>query len=158
MKEGAKMQSLGIKRLEAIHYYVRDLERSRRFYTELMDFAEIGTSDPALEARSHQRSAVFQAGAMRVVVSQPLGEGVGCRLGTGGDAQLTEDVADVDLGGALGDHELLGDRAVAGTLGEERQHLPLARRQRADLVRCSCGRRCGRLRRAHIRLGGLCLR
>ena len=30
----AKLESLGIKRLEGIHYYVHDLERSRRFYTE----------------------------------------------------------------------------------------------------------------------------
>ena len=69
------LAALGIKRIEALHYYVHDLERSRRFYTELMDFKEIGTSDPALEARSKQRSAVFEAGAMRVVVSQPVGEG-----------------------------------------------------------------------------------
>ena len=38
----AKAESLGIKRLESVHYYVHDLERSRRFYTEVMDFAEIG--------------------------------------------------------------------------------------------------------------------
>ena len=30
----AKVESLGIKRLESVHYYVHDLERSRRFYTE----------------------------------------------------------------------------------------------------------------------------
>ena len=32
----AKVESLGIKRLESVHYYVRDLERSRRFYTEIL--------------------------------------------------------------------------------------------------------------------------
>ena len=33
-----------------IHYYVRDLERSRRFYTEQLDFAEIGQSSPGSNA------------------------------------------------------------------------------------------------------------
>src|SRR5262252_5213741 len=64
-----------ITRLEAIHYYVHDLERSRRFYTELLDFAEIGASGPDLEARGRQRSAVFRAAACDVVVSEPAGEG-----------------------------------------------------------------------------------
>jgi 4-hydroxyphenylpyruvate dioxygenase len=68
----SKVESLGIKRLEAIHYYVHDLERSRRFYTTLMDFAETGVSDEALERRAGQRSAVFQAGDCTVVCSSPL--------------------------------------------------------------------------------------
>jgi 4-hydroxyphenylpyruvate dioxygenase len=69
------MESLGIKRLEAIHYYVHDLERSRRFYTGLLDFAEIGESSPELTHGGHQRSAVFRAGECTVVCSQPIGEG-----------------------------------------------------------------------------------
>ncbi len=32
---------LGLVRIEALHYYVHDLERSRRFYTERLDFAEV---------------------------------------------------------------------------------------------------------------------
>ena len=69
------MGSLGIKRVEAIHYFVHDLQRSRKFYTERMDFAEIGKSNAALEARGHQISAVFQAGGVTVMCSQPVGEG-----------------------------------------------------------------------------------
>jgi 4-hydroxyphenylpyruvate dioxygenase len=69
------MESLGIKRLEAIHYYVHDLERSRRFYTQLLDFAEIAACGRDLEQRGRQRSAVFRAGACTVVCSQPAGEG-----------------------------------------------------------------------------------
>ena len=65
--------SLGIKKVEAIHYYVRDLERSRRFYTERMDFAEVARSSPELERSAEQRSAIFQAGDCVVVCSQPLG-------------------------------------------------------------------------------------
>ncbi|MFK7991553.1 MAG: 4-hydroxyphenylpyruvate dioxygenase family protein [Sandaracinaceae bacterium] len=68
-------ESVGIKRLEALHYYVRDLERSRAFYTEKLDFAEVGVSDPAHDEATKQRSAVFKAGAVRIVVSEPLGEG-----------------------------------------------------------------------------------
>jgi 4-hydroxyphenylpyruvate dioxygenase len=71
----ARPASLGIKKVEAIHYYVRDLERSRRFYTELMDFAEIGESSPELTREGKQRSRAFQAGDCIVICSQPEGEG-----------------------------------------------------------------------------------
>jgi 4-hydroxyphenylpyruvate dioxygenase len=71
----AKVEPIGIKRIEAMHYYVHDLERSRKFYTEKLDFAEIAHSTAELEAGSKQRSVVFQAGECIVVCSQPLGEG-----------------------------------------------------------------------------------
>jgi len=71
----AKLESLGIKRIEGIHYYVRDLERSRRFYTGLFDFAETWRSSPELEREGRQRSAVFEAGNIQVVCSTPLGDG-----------------------------------------------------------------------------------
>ncbi|WP_437574489.1 4-hydroxyphenylpyruvate dioxygenase family protein [Sorangium sp. So ce887] len=71
----AKVESIGIKRVEALHYYVRDLERSRRFYTEKLDFQEIAASSPELTAAAAQRSVVFQAGECAIVCSQPLGEG-----------------------------------------------------------------------------------
>ena len=45
----AKLEYLGIKRIEGIHYYVHDLERSRRFYTGMLDFAETWRSSPELE-------------------------------------------------------------------------------------------------------------
>lgn len=71
----SQIESLGIKRLEAIHYYVHDLERSRTFYTEKMDLAEIAASGAELESRGKQTSLVFEAGECRVVVSAPKGEG-----------------------------------------------------------------------------------
>ncbi|MRG93170.1 4-hydroxyphenylpyruvate dioxygenase family protein [Polyangium spumosum] len=70
-----KAESVGIKRLEALHYYVRDLERSRKFYTEKLDFEEIAQSSPELEEAARQRSVVFRAGDCIVMCSQPLGEG-----------------------------------------------------------------------------------
>ncbi len=69
------LEPIGIVRLEGLHYYVHDLERSRRFYTQKLDFAETAVSTPELEREGRQRSAVFDAGAVRVVCSQPVGEG-----------------------------------------------------------------------------------
>lgn len=71
----AKLESLGIKGLESVHWYVNDLERSRRFYVDGLDFAEQGVSSPELDQKGRQKSAVFQAGQVVLVVSQPVGEG-----------------------------------------------------------------------------------
>ena len=70
-----KLESLGIKRLEGIHYYVRDLERSRRFYTGKLDFAETWRSSPDLEKQGKQKAACVEAGNVRVVGSSPTGDG-----------------------------------------------------------------------------------
>jgi 4-hydroxyphenylpyruvate dioxygenase len=67
--------ALGIRRIEAIHYYVRDLERSRRFYTEKLDFTEVARSSEELSRRGRQDALVFEAGACRVICSSPRGEG-----------------------------------------------------------------------------------
>ncbi len=69
------LPSLGIQKLEAIHYYVHDLERSRRFYTQLMDFAEVGGSSPELTRAGRQKSVLFEAGQCSVLCSAPVGEG-----------------------------------------------------------------------------------
>jgi 4-hydroxyphenylpyruvate dioxygenase len=70
-----KPPSLGLRRIEAIHYYVRDLERSRRFYTEKLDFAEVARSSEDLARRGRQDALVFEAGGCRVVCSSPRGAG-----------------------------------------------------------------------------------
>lgn len=66
---------LGLSRLLGTHYYVRDLERSRHFYTQCLKFAEIGKSSADLERTGRQKSLVFQAGDCVVVCSEPIGEG-----------------------------------------------------------------------------------
>ncbi len=71
----AKLAPLGITRLEGIHYYVRALERSRRFYVDKLDFAETWRSSPTLDQQGGQTSACFQAGNIQVVCSEPVGEG-----------------------------------------------------------------------------------
>jgi len=70
-----KTESLGIKTIESVHWYVHDLERSRRFYVQGLDFAELGVSSPELEKAGKQKSAVFQAGDIVLTDSQPVGEG-----------------------------------------------------------------------------------
>jgi 4-hydroxyphenylpyruvate dioxygenase len=66
---------LGIKRIDALHYYVRDLERTRRFFVDKLDFVELGASGPELEREGRQRSAAFRAGEAMFVLHQPVGEG-----------------------------------------------------------------------------------
>jgi 4-hydroxyphenylpyruvate dioxygenase len=67
--------SLGIKRILGLHYYVHDLERSRRFYTAGLGFTELGKSSEDLEQRGHQKSLVFQSGDIVLTCSTPSGEG-----------------------------------------------------------------------------------
>jgi 4-hydroxyphenylpyruvate dioxygenase len=71
----ARLTPLGIRKIEALHYYVRDLERTRRFFVDKLDFAELGGSGPELEREGHQRSAAFGAGDATFVIHQPIGEG-----------------------------------------------------------------------------------
>lgn len=70
-----KLAPLGIKRLEGIHYYVHDLERSRKFYVDKLDFSETWRSSPEVEAKGRQQAACFQAGNVMVLCSSPIGEG-----------------------------------------------------------------------------------
>ncbi len=67
--------SLGIERIEALHYYVHDLERTRRFFVDKLDFVELGTSGPELEREGRQRSAAFRAGDALFMIHEPVGEG-----------------------------------------------------------------------------------
>ncbi len=69
------MESLGIVKVESVHWYVKDMARTRRFYTELMDFQELGVSSPELTKRGRQESVVFNAGDVNLICSAPVGEG-----------------------------------------------------------------------------------
>ena len=70
-----QVEPLGILGIEGVHYYVRDLERSRRFYVDRLDFSEIGESSPELTRAGRQRSVAFQAGGYIVICSTPDGVG-----------------------------------------------------------------------------------
>ena len=67
--------SIGIQRIEALHYYVHDLDRTRRFFVDKLNFVEVGHSGPQLEQEGRQRAAAFQAGGALFVIHQPVGEG-----------------------------------------------------------------------------------
>ncbi len=66
---------LGITGLLGLHFYVRDLERSRKFYTEVLDFAEVGASTPETTEQGRQQSLIFRAGYIHIVCSSPVGDG-----------------------------------------------------------------------------------
>lgn len=70
-----QVEPLGILGIEGVHYYVRDLERSRRFYVDRLDFSEIGESSEELTKAGRQRSVAFQAGGYIVTCSTPEGSG-----------------------------------------------------------------------------------
>ncbi len=70
-----QVEPLGITGIEGVHYYVRDLERSRRFYVDRLDFCEIGASSAELTRAGRQRSLAFQAGEYVVICSTPEGAG-----------------------------------------------------------------------------------
>ena len=69
------MESLGIIKVESVHWYVHDMARTRRFYTELMDFQELGESSPELTKKGRQHSVVFNANDVTLICSAPMGEG-----------------------------------------------------------------------------------
>jgi 4-hydroxyphenylpyruvate dioxygenase len=62
-----ELEPLGILSVDAMHYYVHDVERMRRFLVGKLDFAEVGASiDP-----DGDEQVLFQAGEVRIVVTTP---------------------------------------------------------------------------------------
>ena len=57
---------------------------------------------------------------------------VRCRLV--GEVELLEDRSDVGLHGALGDVQPVADRPIRQSLGDQREHVPLPRRQRLQRI------------------------
>src|ERR687898_2055931 len=55
-------------------------------------------------------------------------------LAARGKAELAEDRGDVLLDGALGDHQLLGDRRIGAALRHQAEHLSLAGRELLERV------------------------
>ena len=97
--------SIGIQRIEALHYYVHDLDRTRRFFVDKLDFVEVGRSGPQLEQEGRQRAAAFQAGGALFVIHQPIGEGGRAsrylRKHPEGVGTVVFDVEDIDRAFAL---------------------------------------------------------
>jgi 4-hydroxyphenylpyruvate dioxygenase len=68
------MESLGILGFDSFHFAVENLDRSKSFYRQKLDFDEIAHAGELLVKRSGQTSTVFGAGDVRVCVSTPLHE------------------------------------------------------------------------------------
>lgn len=132
----SKPSSLGIRRIEGIHYYVQDIERSRRFYCDQLGFAETWRSGLELERDGRQKSACFSAGEVHVVCSTPAGEGGRAarflRKHPGGIGTLIFEVEDIERTFALIDErggtaidEIQAFRDDGGTLRQFSMTTPL---------------------------------
>ncbi len=64
---------LGIKRIDSLHFFVRDLERSRDHYVRRLDFSELAVSGPEFELEQRARASLVAAGNVRLVFMEPLG-------------------------------------------------------------------------------------
>src|ERR1700677_4937399 len=64
--------SIGLPGLVALHRFVPLADDDRGLLSGLLDFAEVATSGPALEAHTGQRSLVFRAGECLIVSTEPL--------------------------------------------------------------------------------------
>lgn len=68
-------EPIGLCGLDSLHFYVRDFERTRRLLCDTLDFQLLGESSVEMTERGKQKSYVFQASHIRLVVSTPIGEG-----------------------------------------------------------------------------------
>ena len=65
-------ERLGLLGYDSYHFVVENIERSKKFYTDVLDFKEVARASDDLVQRSGQQSIVFGAGDARVCVSTPL--------------------------------------------------------------------------------------
>ncbi len=65
------LKNLGIRAIDHIDFVAHDLERSKKFYTEQMDFAVAATSNAAYEEATGERAVVFDAARVRVQCTVP---------------------------------------------------------------------------------------
>ncbi len=69
------IENLGIKRIESVDFVVHDLERSRAFYEDKMDYRVVATSNEDFVAATGEETIIFQAGRARVQVTAPVENG-----------------------------------------------------------------------------------
>lgn len=66
------MAELGLLGFDGFDFAVSNLPRSRQFYVERMDFAEVERASTDLVERAGQETSLFEAGEIRVAVSSPV--------------------------------------------------------------------------------------
>lgn len=64
--------SLGLVGIESYEFVVSNLERSRQFYVDRLDFREVARSSRELSQATGEESVVFKAGKIQVQVTTPL--------------------------------------------------------------------------------------
>lgn len=65
------VKNLGIKGYDSLRFVSLDLERSREFYVDKLDFAEVARSTPEWEDETGDKAAVFEADDIRLEVLEP---------------------------------------------------------------------------------------
>jgi len=65
-------ERIGLLGYDSYHFVVENIERSRKFYENVLDFKEVARASDDLVQRSGQQSIVFGAGDARVCISTPL--------------------------------------------------------------------------------------
>ena len=75
----AASEELGIKGIHNFHFFVEKPERSFDFYTRGFGWDEVAKSSDEMEARSGQKSKVYAAGDIDVLVSTPQKRRMPCR-------------------------------------------------------------------------------
>ena len=129
----AASEELGILGVDSFHYFVRHPERSHQFYTERFGWQEVARASDPMAIATGQRSRVYQAGTIRVVVSTP--ERPGCRAARylrrhpAGVGSITFRVADLDRAWAfLAGHEgtpIHGIRETRDSQGGRYRHFSI---------------------------------
>lgn len=66
------MAELGLLGFDGYEFAVANLPRSRQFYVQHLDFAEVQRASPELVARTGQEAILFEAGDVRVAVAAPV--------------------------------------------------------------------------------------
>ena len=71
MSSGDARQNLGIQRIESVDFVVHDIERSRGFYEQKMDFRRVAQGNDAYAEQTGEQTYVFDAAKARVQVTAP---------------------------------------------------------------------------------------
>src|SRR4051812_32618856 len=66
--------AIGITGIESFEFIVANMERSRQFYVDRMDFREVARSSRDLSQETGEESTVFKAGKVQVQVTTPLNQ------------------------------------------------------------------------------------
>ena len=70
----ARSAELGLLGVEAVHFFVNDLQRGRSFWVDKLDFAFLGESTDQEVARRGQKTEAYRAGRATYLYTQPTSD------------------------------------------------------------------------------------